>query len=162
MFVVPNLTLILQDIAFFVLLVLIARYLYRPIQGALTARTQRIQDGLKAAEDAKKDREAAEREYQQRLAEARREGEALLDRIAKQGEELRRELEAKAKEQADAVISRARAEIEQERESAVQELRRQVADLAVLAAGRIIGESLDPVKHKSLIDRTIEEAKIGA
>jgi F-type H+-transporting ATPase subunit b len=162
MFVVPNLTLLIQDIAFFVLLFLIARYLYRPIVQVLEARTKRIQDGLRAAEEARKDREAAEREHQQLLDQARKEGQALLDRIAKQGEDLRKELEAKAREQAEALVAKARAEIQQERQQAVQDLRSQVADLAVMAAGRIIGESLDPKKHRELIERTLEEAEIRA
>ena len=162
MFVVPNLTLLIQDLAFIVLMVLLVRYLYRPISQVLEARTKRIAEGLRAAEEAKKDRQAAEAEYQERLAEARREGQALLDRIAKQGEDLRKELEAKARDQAEGLIARARAEIHQEREKAVQDLRSQVADLAVMAAGRIIGESLDAKKHRELIERTIEEAEIRA
>ena len=162
MFVVPNLTLLIQDLAFIVLMVLLVRYLYRPISQVLEARTRRIQEGLRAAEDAKCDREAAEKEYQLRMEAARREGQALLDRIAKQGEDLRKELEAKAREQAEGLIARARAEIQQEREKAVQDLREQVADLAVRAASRIIGESLDTKKHRELIERTIEEAEISA
>jgi F-type H+-transporting ATPase subunit b len=162
MFVVPNLTLLIQDIAFIVLMVLLVRYLYRPITQVLEARTRRIQEGLRAAEEAKRDRDAAEKEYQLRMEEARREGQGLLDRIAKQGEDLRKELETKAREQADTLIARARAEIQQEREKAVQDLREQVAGLAVLAASRIIGESLDAKKHRELIDRAIEEAEIRA
>jgi len=162
MFVVPNLTLLIQDIAFIVLMVLLVRYLYRPITSVLEARTRRIQEGLRAAEEAKRDREAAEKEYQLRIEAARREGQGLLDRIAKQGEDLRKELEAKAREQADTLIARARAEIQQEREKAVQDLREQVADLAVLAASRIIGESLDAKKHRELIERAIEEAEVRA
>jgi F-type H+-transporting ATPase subunit b len=162
MFVVPNLTLLIQDVAFFLLLFLIARYLYRPIVKVLEARTKRIQDGLRSAEEAKKDREAAQQEYQLRMEAARREGQALLDRIAKQGEDLRKELEAKARQQAEGLIARARAEIQQEREKAVHDLREQVADLAVLAASRIIGESLDPKKHRELIERAIKEAEVRA
>jgi len=162
MFVVPNLTLLIADIAFFLLLFFTARYLYRPITQALEARTKRIAEGLRAAEEAKRDREAAEKEYQLRMEHARREGQALLDRIAKQGEDLRKELEAKAREQAEGLIARARAEIQQEREKAVEDLREQVADLAVMAASRIIGESLDAKKHRELIERTIEEAEIRA
>jgi F-type H+-transporting ATPase subunit b len=162
MFVVPNLTVLIADVAFFLLLFLIARYLYRPIMQVLEARTQRIAEGLRAAEEAKKDRAAAEKEYQEHLSDARREGQALLDRIAKQGEDLRKQLEAKARTQADGLIAKARAEIEQERDKAVQDLRSQVADLAVLAAGRIIGESLDAKKHRELINRAIEEAEIRA
>jgi F-type H+-transporting ATPase subunit b len=162
MFVVPNLTVLIADIAFFLLLFLIARYLYRPITQVLEARTQRIAEGLRAAEAAVKDREAAEKEYQERLAEARREGQALLDRIAKQGEDLRKQLEVKARAQADGLIAKARTEIQQERDKAVQDLRSQVADLALLAAGRIIGESLDAKKHRELIERAIEETEIRA
>jgi F-type H+-transporting ATPase subunit b len=162
MFVVPNLTLLIQDIAFFALLFLIARYLYRPIVQVLEARTKRIQEGLRAAEEAQKDREAAEREYHQRLDQARKEGQELLDRIAKQGEDLRKDLEAKAREQAEGLIAKARAEIQQEREKAVQDLRGQVADLAVRAASRIIGESLDAKKHGELIERAIDTAEIRA
>ena len=128
----------------------------------LEARTQRIAEGLRAAEEAKKDRAAAEKEYQERLAEARREGQALLDRIAKQGEDLRKQLETKARTQADGLIAKARAEIQQERDKAVQDLRAQVADLALLAAGRIIGESLDAKKHRELIERAIQETEIRA
>lgn len=162
MFVVPNLTLLIQDIAFFLLLFLVARYLYRPIMQVLEARTKRIQDGLRAADEARRDREAAQQEYQLRMEAARREGQAMLDRIAKQAEDLRKELEAKAREQAEALIGKARAEIQQEREKAVQDLREQVADLALMAAGRIIGENLDGTKHRDLIERTIEEAEIRA
>jgi F-type H+-transporting ATPase subunit b len=86
----------------------------------------------------------------------------MLDRITKQAEDLRKELEAKAREQAEALIVKARAEINQEREKAVQDLRLQVADLAVSAASRIIGESLDAKKHRQLIERAIEEAEIRA
>ena len=162
MFVVPNLTLIVQDLAFFILLVLLARYLYRPIQNVLAARTKRIEEGLRAAEEAKKERAAADKEYQQRMDEARREGQQLLDRISKQGEDLRRELEEKARQEAEAIIARARSEIEGERQRAVQDLRRQVVDLAMLAASRVVGESLDGSKHRQLIDRTIQEAEIRA
>ena len=162
MFVVPNLTVLIADVAFFLLLFLIARYLYRPIMQVLEARTQRIAEGLRAAEEAKKDRAAAEKEYQERLAEARREGHALLDRIANQGEDLRKQLETKARTQADGLIAKARAEIQQERDKAVQDLRAQVADLALLAAGRIIGESLDAKKHRELIERAIQETEIRA
>jgi len=162
MFVVPNLTVLIADVAFFLLLFLIARYLYRPIMQVLEARTQRIAEGLRAAEEAKKDRAAAEKEYQERLAEARREGQAVLDRIAKQGEDLRKQLETKARTQADGLIAKARAEIQQERDKAVQDLRAQVADLALLAAGRIIGESLDAKKHRELIERAIQETEIRA
>jgi F-type H+-transporting ATPase subunit b len=157
-----NGTLVAQLLVFLVTLGVLYWLAWGRLLAIFQARQARIQEGLEAAERAKQEREAAERDYRARLDEARREGERILDNIAKQGEDLRRELEAKAKQDADAVLARARAEIEQERQTAVQDLRRQVADLTVLAASRIIGESLDGTKHRQLIDQTIEEAKIGA
>jgi len=157
-----NGTLIAQLLIFLVMLGVLYRFAWGPLLKILNERRERIQQGVEATERAKRELEEAERERQAKLEEARREAQAILDRIAKQGEDLRKELETKAREQADALIARARAEIGQEREKAVQDLRSQVADLAVMAAGRIIGESLDAKKHRELIERTIEEAEVRA
>jgi F-type H+-transporting ATPase subunit b len=157
-----NGTLIAQLLIFLVMLGVLYRFAWGPLLQILDERRARIAQGVEATERAKQELEAAEKERQAKLEEARREAQAMLDRIAKQAEDLRKELEAKAREQAEALIARARAEIQQEREKAVQELRSQVADLAVMAAGRIIGESLDAKKHRELIERTIEEAEIRA
>jgi F-type H+-transporting ATPase subunit b len=157
-----NGTLIAQLIIFLVTLGVLYRLAWGPLLNILEARRRRIQEGVEAAERAMREREAAAREYQARLEEARREGQRILDRIAKEGEDLRKELEVKARQDAEGIITRARAEIEQERQTAVQDLRRQAADLAVLAASRIIGESLDEKKHRELIDRALEEAEIRA
>jgi len=157
-----NGTLIAQLLIFLVMLGVLYRFAWGPLLKILNERRERIQQGVEATQRAKQELEAAEKERQAKLEEARREAQAILDRIAKQGEDLRKELEAKAREQSDALIARARAEIQQEREKAVQDLRSQVADLAVMAAGRIIGESLNAKKHRALIERTIEEAEIRA
>ena len=157
-----NGTLVAQLLIFLVMLGVLYRFAWGPLLRILNERRARIQQGVEATERAKQELEAAERERQAKLEEARREAQAMLDRIAKQGEDLRKELEAKAREQAESLIAKARAEIQQEREKAVQDLRSQVADLAVMAAGRIIGESLDAKKHRELIERAIEEAGIRA
>ena len=86
----------------------------------------------------------------------------MVDQATKMGETLRQELQQKAKQQADQIVAQARGEIDSERQKAVQELRAQVADLAVQAAARIIGENLDARKHQQLIEKTIEEAELRA
>jgi len=157
-----NGTLIAQLVIFLLVLFILYRLAWGPLLRILNERRARIAQGVEATQKALQELEAAEKERQAKLEEARREAQTILDRIAKQGEDLRKELEAKAREQADALIAKARAEIQQERQKAVQDLRSQVADLAVMAAGRIIGESLDAKKHRQLIERTIEEAEIRA
>jgi F-type H+-transporting ATPase subunit b len=157
-----NATLVAQLLIFLVVLGVLYRVAWGPLLRILNERRARIAQGVEATERAKQELEAAEKERQAKLEEARREAQAILDRIAKQAEDLRKELEAKAREQAETLIVKARAEINQEREKAVEDLREQVADLAVMAAGRIIGESLDAKKHRELIERAIEEAEIRA
>ena len=157
-----NGTLIAQLLIFLVMLGVLYRFAWGPLLRILNERRARIAQGVEATQRAMQELEAAEREREAKLEEARKEAQAMLDRITKQAEDLRKELEAKAREQAEALLVKARAEINQEREKAVQDLRSQVADLAVLAASRIIGESLDAKKHRDLIDRAIEEAEIRA
>jgi len=157
-----NGTLIAQLVIFLVMLGILYRVAWGPLLRILNERRARIAQGVEATQRALQELEAAEKERQAKLEEARREAQAMLDRITKQAEGLRKELEAKAREQAEALIAKARAEIQQERQKAVQDLRLQVADLAVMAAGRIIGESLDAKKHRELIERAIEEAEVRA
>jgi F-type H+-transporting ATPase subunit b len=157
-----NGTLIAQLVIFLVMLGVLYRFAWGPLLRILNERRERIAQGVQATQRAMQELEAAERERQAKLEEARREAQAILDRIAKQAEDLRKELEAKAREQSEALIVKARAEIQQERQKAVQDLRSQVADLAVMAASRIIGESLDAKKHRELIERTIQEAEVHA
>jgi F-type H+-transporting ATPase subunit b len=157
-----NGTLIAQLVIFLLVLFILYRLAWGPLLRILNERRARIAQGVEATQKAIQELEAAEKERQAKLEEARREAQAILDRITKQAEDLRKELEAKAREQAEALIVKARAEIQQEREKAVLDLRLQVADLAVMAAGRIIGESLDAKKHRELIERAIEEAEIRA
>ena len=156
-----NATLVVQLVTFLLTLLVLYRVAWGPVLKALEARQKRIQEGLEAAQKAQQDREAAERAYAERLAEARQEAQRMLDQATRMGETLRQELEQKARQQADQIIEQARGEIDRERLKALQDLRRQVADLALLAAGRVIGESLDGQKHRELIERTISEAELN-
>jgi F-type H+-transporting ATPase subunit b len=156
-----NATLVVQLLTFLLTLLVLYRVAWGPVLKALEARQKRIQEGLEAAQKAQEERAAAERAYAERLAEARQEAQRLLDQATRMAETLRQELEQKARQQANQIIEQARGEIERERLRALQDLRRQVADLAVLAAGRVIGASLDGQKHRELIERTIREAEIN-
>ena len=157
-----NATLVAQLLIFLVMVAVLWRLAWGPLTSRLAARQARIKEGLEAAEQAKRDREKAEKEYRARLEEAAREARAMLEQATKMGETLRQELQQKAKEQADQIVAQARGEIDNERQKAVQELRTQVADLAVQVAERVIGENLDARKHQQLIEKTIAEAELHA
>jgi F-type H+-transporting ATPase subunit b len=157
-----NGTLIAQLLVFLAMLLILSLVAWGPLVKMLEARRARIQEGIEATERAKRDRETAQEEYRAKLDEARQEAQKMVDQAQRMGESLRQELEQKAREQAAQIVAQAKKEIEQERERAVQGLRAEVADLAVMAAGRIIGETLDPAKHRKLIDQAIQEAELHA
>jgi F-type H+-transporting ATPase subunit b len=66
-----------------------------------------------------------------------------------------------ARREAEALIGRARAEIQRERDDAIGEVRREFADLTVLAAGKVIERSLDKEQHRELIEKVLEESQTG-
>ena len=76
----------------------------------------------------------------------------------KAGEEVKQKAQEDAKQESEALITRARAEIQRERDDAINGVRREFADLTVQAAGKVIERSLDKEEHRELIDKVLEES----
>ena len=74
------------------------------------------------------------------------------------GEEVREKAKEEARQQAEALLNRARADIQTERDEAISQIRREFADLTIMAAGKVIERSLDKKAHRELIDRVLEES----
>ena len=108
----------------------------------LADRKARIEQGLKDAEQARRDRENAEAERVATLAEARREANDILARAQKVAQETRDADIAATKEELERMRVRAAAEIEAEKVRAIADVRAEVADLALQAAGRVVGETM--------------------
>ena len=90
---------------------------------------------------------------------AGKEGQEVIGRAVKTGEEVRQQAQQEAKNDAESLITRARTEIQRERDDAIDELRKEFADLTILAAGKVIKRSLDKKAHRELIDETLEESE---
>ena len=87
-----------------------------------------------------------------------REGQERVARAVRAGEEVKQKAQQEARQEAEALIARARTEIQRERDEAIDELRKEVADLTILAAGKVIDRSLDKEAHRQLIDKVLEES----
>ena len=154
-----NLFWILTQAASFVLfLVIIYLAAFRRIGGVLEERRQRIEQGLKDAEQARHDREAAEQEHAATVAQARSEAQEILNRAQKLAQESRDADVAAAKEDLERMRVRAAADIEAEKQRAIAELRTEVADLALAAASKVLGESLNDARQKRLVEEFLTEA----
>jgi len=145
-------------VQFLVLFFLLQRFLWGPIQKTLQARADRIREGLETAEAAKRERAQMQVEVERLLSEARREAAAIAERTTKAAEAAAAEIRAQAKAEGDRLRERAKADAEQLHQQALSQLRGEVASMAVLAASRILGKEVDANAHKTLIERSLDDA----
>jgi F-type H+-transporting ATPase subunit b len=136
---------------FVVFLALIWTFAFKPVSKMLADRKDRIEQGLKDAEQARRDRENAESERVNTLTEARREANDILARAQKVAQETRDTDIAAIKEELERMRVRATAEIEAEKVRAIADVRSEVADLALLAAGRVVGETMSDERQRRLV-----------
>ncbi|MDE3102218.1 MAG: F0F1 ATP synthase subunit B [Chloroflexota bacterium] len=150
---------VLVSIVQFVLLFWLAyKFLWDPILGTLRQRSDRIREGLDAAETAKREREQMHVEVERLLAQARQEAAAIADRTTKAAEAAGADIRAQAKAEADHIRDKGRTDADQLHDQALAQLRSEVASMVVLAASRILGREIGPDQHKALIERSLDEA----
>jgi F-type H+-transporting ATPase subunit b len=150
-------TLIAQLINFGLLLLLLRLFAYKPIMKMLDNRANKIKESLEAGERAKQEAVQAEQEVTKRIEAASRDGQKIVDQAVQAAEEVRRKAALEAKKEAEVIVEKARVEIRREQEEAVNDLRKEVADLAVVVAGKAISRSLDEKTQRQLIDDALRE-----
>ena len=133
----------------------------KQVSGLLASRRERIEQGLRDAEQAKRDRETAEQERLATLAEARRESNDILARAQKVAQETRDADIAATREELERMRVRAADEIAAEKQRALAELRSEVADLALQAAGRVVRETMTDKRQRRLVEEFLAEPTPG-
>ena len=156
-----NGTVIVELVTFLIMLAVLARYVYPEIVKVAEARQRQIAEQLKAAEEARAAAEQRLKEAEEKLSDARKTAQGVIDAAAKSSEQLRQEMRQKAEEESKRTVEAARKEIEAERDQAVRSVRSEVANLVVAATEKVIGETLDDDKHRQLIDKAIKEGASG-
>ncbi len=148
----------LWSIAVFVILLVILRVAaWKPILEGLTQREHFIRDSLAHA---KKEREDAERmmvEYKARIEKAHQEATAIVEEGRRDGEETRKRIHGEAKAEAEAIVARAKRDIELARDDAVKRLHDESIQLAVMAAGKLIGREMSASDHQKLLNESLSE-----
>jgi len=151
--------LVSQLVAFLILFVILRFILYKPLLKMLDQRSKKIKESLEQADVVKEQSLHAEEEVKKQIQDASKQGQELIARASQNGEEIRKKAQEQAKLDAEGLIVRARQEIKNERDEAIDEIHREFADLTVLAAGKVIGKSLDKTSHQELIDKVLKESK---
>jgi F-type H+-transporting ATPase subunit b len=146
---------------FAVFLALMWTFAFKPVAKMLGDRQARVEQGLKDAEQARVDRESAEQERLAALAEARRESNEILARAQKIAQETRDADIAATRTELERLRSKATEEIEGEKQKALQELRSEVADLALAAAGKVVGESMNDARQRKLVEEFLASPPVA-
>ena len=150
--------LIAQIINFTLLLGILYLVLYKPILRMLDQRSQRIQESLDAADRMQQESAQAEEEVKKQIDAAREEGRNIVGQATQVAERVREDARTQARTEAEAILTRAQAEIQRERDQAVEELRSQFAEMTIAAAERVINASLDSDEHRRLIEEVLQES----
>ena len=153
--------IIVAATTFVLFFVLVREFALSGLQNTLAERRERIEQGLKDAEQARRDRESAEQERLAALQEARREATEIINRAQKVAAETREADIAATREELTRLKERASLDIEAEKQRAIAELRGEVTDLALAAAGRVVGDAMTSDRQRKLVAEFLAESATG-
>ncbi len=150
--------LVVFIINFIILFALLRLFLYKPVLKMLDERARRTKEAMEMAEATKKAFEEAKFEVQKQIEKGQQEAQAIIERAIQTGERLKEESRQEAERQAQAIIDKAREEIAEEREKLIEDLRREFVEISILAAEKVIKETLDKERHRRIIEETLKES----
>ncbi len=154
--------IVTQIIGFLLLIYLLNRFVFTPIFAILDQRQKDIQETYDQLDRDRAAMETTRREYEARLAGIEAEAREKIQAAVKEAQALRDNLVADARTQAESILEKGRTESERERQAAFLEMRQQVVALAVAAAGKVVGASLNDARHTQLVDDFITSVGSGA
>ncbi len=152
-----NLTLIGQSITFFFFVWFCLKFVWPPIMNALVERKKLIADGLAAGEKGKHDLELAEKSAIDKLKVAKNKAAEIINHAEKRAGEIVDEAKDHAKVEAERIVAGAQSDIDQEVNRAREELRKSVADLAIVGASKILEKEVDARAHAKMVDSLVAQ-----
>jgi F-type H+-transporting ATPase subunit b len=148
-------------ITFLLLVGLLYKFAFNPLMRMQKARQAEIHQAIHEAENLRDEAQELLANYKQQLADARQEAEAIVDRARKAGEVTKAEVVEEARLQAEAALARARQQIERDTNQALQRIREEVADLTVTATEKVARSSLSQEDQLRLIQEAIDEIDLS-
>ncbi|WP_036772328.1 F0F1 ATP synthase subunit B [Photorhabdus australis] len=152
-----NATILGQAIAFVLFVMFCMKFVWPPIMAAIEKRQKEIADGLSSAERAKKDLDLAQANATDQMKRAKAEAQVIIEQANKQKAQILDDAKVEADQERNRIVAQARAEIDAERKRAREELRKQVAMLAIAGAEKIIERSVDEAANSDIVDKLVAE-----
>jgi F-type H+-transporting ATPase subunit b len=152
-----NATFIGQIIAFLILLWFFRKFITPALSKAIDERQKKIAEGLSAADRGQKSLDEAKVRAEEVIREARDRANQIIDQASKRSNELVEAAKQNALSEGDRLIAAAKAQIELDTAKAREALRREVADLTVKSAAKVLGREIDPAKHADILGKLAAE-----
>ena len=137
------------------------KFLYGPILKIINDRQKEIDDLYADAGNAKKEAQALQAEYQEKLSAAQATSERMVKEAVARGQAREEDILRKANADAAAILDKASADIAQEKKKAINDAKNEISGLAMAIAGKVVGRELNAADQEALIDRFIEELGEG-
>ena len=150
-------TVIFAIINFCILVVGLKVFLYKPVCNMLDSRKEEVANNLNSAEEAKLEAQKLRDEYAAQIQNARNEAQDIINQAAKIGEQTKADIVNEAREEAARLTAKAQDEIAREKTEALNEIRNEIADLAVLAASKVVGKTIDVADHQNMVNNFVKE-----
>jgi F-type H+-transporting ATPase subunit b len=144
-------------VTFLILFFFLRKFAFGPIQNMIDKRRDSIEESIKAAEHSRLEGERLLAEYRESIAQAKHEAEDIIDRAHKVGESTKTDIVTQAREQAHKEVDDARDQIQRETRKAIKEIKDQVADLTILAAGKVTARTMNKEDHLRLVEEALSE-----
>ena len=145
-----------EVISFGILLFVLYKYAFPGILSALEEREKKIKDSLDQAEQHRSEAERRLKDYEAKLSAAGKEAEAILAAAKERAQRLLDENEQRMTTEAERIKSDATRAIEQERRRAIQDIRAQTTDLALMVAEKVVQRSLTDTDHRKFTDEALD------
>ena len=155
----PGLGLMIWTLlAFGITMLVLRKYAFPKISDALEERAAKVAENLDEAERQRKEADELLAEYRERLKEAREQAEDIVARAKRAGDTAKAEATDEGRAKRDELVAAARRDIEAETKRSLDQIRKEVADLTVLATERVTRKTLDDADHKRLVEEALAEA----
>lgn len=148
-----------QLINFGIVILILWKWVFKPVAGALETRRQKIEDSVRKAEEIEAGLKEFESSRGEQMKKTRAEAESIIQKATAAGESSKTEILGAAKAQAENILAQAKASIAQEKQKMFGELREEVANLTVMATERILREKLDEKRDRAMIEEVIKSIK---
>ena len=143
----------------FILYLILRKFFWEKIKKFMDDRAAAVQDAIDAAEAVNKRADEKMANYSKRIANVEEEGREIIKASKQQADAQAQIIIEEARQQASDIIAKAEKTIEQEKAQAMEEMRKEIASIAMLAAEQIVGKEIENVGQDAIIDQVIEDAR---